>query len=294
MEFRPLLGDRRFRLGEGPHFDTSTQTLYWVDIYAGEAWSLNTVTGKTKSWQVGQLVSVVVPRVGGGLIAALKNQLAFLDPDSGDLKDFAQPEAQMLGNRSNESRVDPSGRFWLGTMQLDIGPNQENIPVTQNTGSLYRVETDGRWSKVETGIGISNTLVWDEERKRLYYGDSIAETIWAYDWDKDTGEIGNRRVFAKTEGRGVPDGSALDVEGFLWNARWGASCILRYSPDGRIERVIDLPVKQPTSCVFGGKNMTTLYVTSAAGGARTGRNIEGALLATQAPVPGQPCTRFAG
>src|ERR1700740_3143637 len=120
MNFRPVLEDRRFRLGEGPHFDAPTQTLYWVDIYAGEVWALDTESGKTMSWQVGEAVSVAVPRAGGGLMVALKNKTAFLEPVSGSLTDFTAPEAHLPGNRSNESRVDPEGRFWLGTMQLDV------------------------------------------------------------------------------------------------------------------------------------------------------------------------------
>jgi sugar lactone lactonase YvrE len=148
---------------------------------------------------------------------------------------------------------------------------------------------------MEKGVGTSNTLAWDEERRRLYFADSLASVIWVYDWDKEKGAIANRRLFADTENHGDPDGSALDAQGFLWNARWGASCIIRYAPDGAIERIIDVPVKQPTSCVFGGDDLKTLYVTSARSGLGANANEwDGALLSAPVEVAGRLCTAFAG
>lgn len=295
MNFTSVLGARRFKLGEGPHYDAAARTLYWVDIIAGEAWSLEVETGATRSWSFGQPVSAVVPRAKGGLLVARAHGLVLLDPATGRQTEFAAPEGNLAGNRSNEARVDPQGRFWLGTMQNNIGPDDEDLPVTRSAGALYRILPDGTFAQMAAGIGISNTLCWDEARGRLYFGDSLAGTISVYDWDGESGDLSNRRLFAPPHERGVPDGSALDAEGHLWNARWGGSCLIRYAPDGRIDRIIDMPVRQPTSCVFAGDDLKTLYVTSARAGLGADASaLDGALLSAPVDVGGQPCTAFAG
>lgn len=169
------------------------------------------------------------------------------------------------------------------------------MPITRSQGALYRVMQDGAVTRMEKDVGISNTLCWDEARNRLYFADSLAGTISLYDWDKAEGTISNRRLFAGPHERGVPDGSALDAEGHLWNARWGGSCLIRYAPDGRIDRIIDVPVQQPTSCVFAGDDLKALYVTSARAGLGPEANeVDGALLRASSDVAGQACTAFAG
>lgn len=295
MKFEAVLPDHRFKLGEGPFYDHAARKLYWADIIAREAWSLDIASGKTQTWQFDRPVTAVVPRKSGGLLVTKSNGLVFFDPLTGKEEEFAAPEGDTLSNRSNEARVDPQGRFWLGTMQNNIGPDEEDLPITQSTGALYRILPDGQVTQMVKDVGISNTLCWDEARARLYFADSLASVIWVYDWDKNAGAISNRRLFADTKGRGDPDGSALDSQGFLWNARWGGACIIRYAPDGRIDRIIDVPVKQPTSCVFAGDDLKTLYVTSARDGLGGSANEwDGALLRTSVDVAGLPCTPFAG
>lgn len=295
MHFESALADHRSTLGEGPHYDAVNRTLYWVDIVAGKAWSLSLATGTMRTWSFSQPVSAVVPRKAGGLLVALASGLAFLDPETGRHTPFVAPEGAASGNRSNEARVDPQGRFWLGTMQNNIGPAGEDLPITRSQGALYRVMPVGAVTRMEKDIGISNTLCWDEARGRLYFADTRAVVIYVYDWDGAMGEIANRRVFAGPHERGFPDGSALDADGYLWNARWGGSCIIRYAPDGRIDRIIDVPVQQPTSCVFAGDDLKTLYVTSARAGLGDAANeFDGALLSASVDVAGQACTSFAG
>lgn len=297
MTFEPVFADRRFILGEGPHYDAGTGALYWVDIVAGEAWRMDAASRQAECWAFGGPVSAVVPRANGGLLVVLANSLVFFDPATGTRTPFAAPEAERPGNRSNEARVDPSGRFWLGTMQNNIGPNREDLPITQSTGALYRIEADGSFEKLVGGVGVSNTLCWDELRNRLYFADSRAGVINVFDWDKASGRIENPRIFAGKNKHGVPDGSALDADGYLWNCRWGGGRIIRYDPDGGIDRMIETPVTNPTSCVFGGPDLRTLYVTSAYQGLsaeqRAANPMEGALLVADADIAGQPCTRLA-
>lgn len=297
MQFDVVLNDRRFNLGEGPHFDRETGNLYWVDIVAGQAWRMHTASGAIQHWLCGCPISAVVPRARGGLMFALKSRLEFFDPTTGARSRWTAPEGDLPENRSNEARVDPTGRFWLGTMQDNIGPNGEDMPITERSGALYRIDPDGRFDKVVAPVGISNTLAWDEARGRLYFGDSMAGSITVFDWDRSSGRLANPRLFARPNERGVPDGSAIDAEGCLWNARWGGSCIIRYRPDGSIDRVVPVPVTNPTSCVFGGPDLRTLYVTSAYNGLtpnqRERNPLEGALLSARSDVVGQPCARLA-
>ena len=221
----------------------------------------------------------------------------FFDPATGERTPYTAPERHLPGNRANEARVDPTGRFWLGTMQNNIGPNREDLPITKASGALYRIESDGRYEKVVDTVGVSNTLCWDEARARLYFADTMRGTIRVFDWDKASGRIANPRVFAGPHKRGLPDGSALDADGYLWNARWAGGCLIRYAPDGSVDRIIDVPVTNPTSCVFAGADLRTLYVTSAYQGmspeARAANPLEGALLVAEAEVAGQPCTPLA-
>ena len=296
MHFEPVFAQQRFTLGEGPHFDRETGHLYWVDIIPGEAWRLDTASGALRHWAFDTMISAVVPRASGGLMVALQHELVFFDPTTGTRAPLAAPEQHLAANRSNEARVDPSGRFWLGTMQNTTGQNGEDLPHEASVGALYRIEPDGSFEKVVSGIGIANTLAWDEARGRLYFGDSVSETIRVWDWDKGSGAISKPRLFAAPNPHGVPDGSAMDADGYLWNCRWGGSCIIRYAPDGQIDRMVPVPVTNPTSCVFGGSDLRTLYVTSARSGLtaeQLAKNpLEGALLCAPADVVGQACTRL--
>ncbi|MEZ5925739.1 MAG: SMP-30/gluconolactonase/LRE family protein [Hyphomicrobiaceae bacterium] len=292
MELGPLLETHRDVLGEAPFWDAETETLYWVDINPGIVRALHPATGRLRHWQFAEPVGAAVPRVGGGMIVAMVSGLYTFDLETKALAKAVVLEPPGLGNRPNEARVDPQGRLWVGTMQNDVGPDREEIPVTRSSGVLYRIDADMTVTRHETGVGVSNTLCWDEARGRLYFGDSLAEVIWVYDWDAAAGQIANRRVFAATKGHGVLDGSALDAEGYLWNARWGGACLIRYAPDGSIDRIQPTPARQLTSCVFGGADRRTLYVTTAGIGS-TGA-LDGALLVAEAPVAGEICTRFAG
>ena len=289
MKFTPAL-PHRFALGEGPHWDSATSTLTVVDIVAGEAWEMK--DGVARHWSFGEPVAAIIPRAQGGYLIARKAGLSFLDPETGKVQRWIDVDPDP-GNRSNETRTDPTGRLWLGTMQNNIGPAREDLPITRSSGSLFRI--GAKPEPVMSGIGVSNTLCWDPERGRMYFADTMKNTIWAFDWDAATGAIANQRIHFGPHGRGFADGSAIDEEGCLWNARWAGGCIIRIAPDGTVDRIIETPTTNTTSCVFGGKDLRTLYVTSARQGLAAGHGeIEGALLMAQAPVAGQACTRFNG
>ena len=163
------------------------------------------------------MISAVVPRIEGRLMVALQHGLVFFDPATGKRTPYAAPEHHLLANRSNEARVDAMGRLWLGTMPNTTGPNGEDLPCTASVGGLHRIDADGRHIQMVSGVGIANTLCWDEVRRRMYFRDSVAGTIRVWDWDKFSGALANPRIIAARTHHGVPDGSALEAAGYVWN-----------------------------------------------------------------------------
>jgi sugar lactone lactonase YvrE len=184
-------------------------------------------------------------------------------------------------------------------MQSNLNPDGSSKAITQHLGALYRVDPDGtatRWSENE--FGISNTMAWTADGSTFYFGDTLEQTLYAFDFDTEAGAVSNRRLFAVTKEHGLPDGSCIDEEGYIWNARFAGGCLLRYAPNGGIDRVMDLPVSNPTSCTFGGPDRRTLFVTSARLHLSDTRlrtePREGALLALDVGVGGPPDHYFAG
>ena len=277
-------------LGEGPVWDAGEGALYWVDIQAGLLQRWMPGTDQVERWTMPERVGALALRADRGLVLALASGFALFDPATDDLERRAAPEAHLPGNRFNDGKCDARGRFWAGTM---------DDAALHLTGSLYRLDPDGRCSTMETGIGITNSLAWSPDNATFYFADTLRDTIFACDFDLESGALANRHVFATTDAQpGSPDGSTVDEEGFLWNAQWGGWRLVRYAPDGRIDRVVDLPVAQPTSCMFGGPDLRTLYVTSAHIGLppaeRERQPWAGHVLALDVGVRGLPAARFGG
>jgi len=282
----------RATLGEAPFWDAPEQTLYWVDIAARQALRLQ--GDNVQIWQMPEHVSAFIPCASGDALVTLSSGVYRLDLDSPGL----DPRLTLLcvvdpqpGNRPNEARCDALGQLWLGTMQNNIGEQGQDLPVERRSGGLFRVQADGRVTPLLNGLGIPNTLLWSADATTLYFGDSLDATIYQYSVAAD-GFLSPPEVWRGPHPRGGPDGSAMDANGFVWNARWDGSCLLRLAPDGQVDRVIELPVSRPTSCVFGGADLRTLFITSAASPAN--HPLDGALLSIRVDVPGVVCTRFAG
>ena len=226
-----------------------------------------------------------------GCSSRLASGFAFFDPETGALHRIAEHGPGGPDLRYNNSKCDRRGRFWAGTMYE--GPEKRRI------AGLARLDPDLSLHAMEKGVGTSNSIAWSPDDRTFYYSDTSARVIWAYDFDLDAGTIGNRRVFSDMDGQpGGPDGSTVDAEGFLWNAQWGGWRLVRYASDGRIDRIVPMPVAQPTSCAFGGPDLATLYVTSARTGlsdADVARQPQaGGLFALDLGVRGLPEPRFAG
>ncbi len=277
-------------LGEGPTWSATTQKLYWVDILAPSIQVSDPATGHTRTIRMPELVGAIVPRRQGGFVTAMQGGFKTVDLTTGAVTLVAAPEADRPGNRFNDGKCDRRGRFWAGTLALDTSPS---------AGSLYRLDPDGRVSTMETGIHVSNGLGWSPDDRRFYFTDSGRRQIFVYDFDLESGRIENRRVFAELpEGAGTPDGLTVDAHGFLWSAQWDGWCVTRYDPDGKVERVINLPVPRPTSCIFGGPDLATLYVTSGRirlSAAQLAESpLSGSVFALETGTRGLPENAFAG
>lgn len=282
--------DSKNKLGEVPVWDVVEQALYWVDIEGALLCRLHPASGAIQTWRMPERLCALALREKAGTVIALASGFAFFDPASGAIERLAAPEAHLPSNRMNDGKCDRRGRFWAGTM---------DDRLTSPTASLYRLDPDLSCHRMEGGIGISNSLSWSPDNTTFYFADSLRKTIFAYDFDIDAGSIRNRRVFADcNDQEGTPDGSTIDAEGFLWNAHWDGWKLVRYAPDGRVDRIVPLPVQKPTSCMFGGPDLSTLYVTSAiwdlGAEALKGQPHAGGVFALDVGVRGLPEPRFAG
>ncbi|XP_071085153.1 regucalcin-like isoform X1 [Haliotis cracherodii] len=254
-------------LGEGPHWDDTIQSLYYVDMFVGDVHRYNAVTGEDSRLDLGDSVaSVIIPRQKGGFVVSQKTDLGLLDSwESGKVTSIAKVEAD--ANMFNDGKVDASGRLWIGSCVCGKGiPDSKKWPKHQ--GSLYSLDSDGSVKKHISNITISNGMDWTDDNSVMYYIDSIPRQVWAFDFDITAGAISNKRTvadFSSTEipDLGYPDGMTVDTEGKLWVACFDAGKVVRLDPEtGKVIRTVKFPCEKITSCCFGGDDFTDLYVTS--------------------------------
>ncbi|HEY2900848.1 MAG TPA: SMP-30/gluconolactonase/LRE family protein [Polyangia bacterium] len=240
-------------LGEGPVWSEHDQCLYYVDIIACRLQAYWPQTKAYRFWQFDQFTGSLAACRSGGLILTLHDRIVRFDPQSGQLGDeIAVLERDRPANRLNDGKTDRWGRFWVGSMQHDEKANR---------GRLWCVSADGQARAVRDGIGVSNSIAFDDQRGRMYFADSLSRLIEYATWD-DKKIPTDWRSFAHTV-TGAPDGSCIDAAGYLWNAEWSGHRVVRYAPDGQIDRVIEMPMSRPSCCTFGGADYKTLFVTSA-------------------------------
>jgi sugar lactone lactonase YvrE len=286
-----LVVDKRALVGEGSLWDPDRQVLYWVDILSHELYVYDPSSGQNRTIPTCQAVGTVVPRKGGGVALALHNGFAVLDLDTEKITPIADPERQMPANRFNDGKCDPAGRFWAGTMDF-FG--------AADCGALYCLDVDRSVSKKVEPVTISNGIVWSADHRTMYYIDTALDTVRAYDYDIDTGNISNVRVAVEHQnGEGHFDGMSIDEEGMLWIAVFGGWGLQRYNPDnGERLRHIRLPFGQTTSCAFGGEHLDELYVTSAVYGlddeAFQDQPLAGSLIKIDPGVKGVPAFSYGG
>jgi L-arabinonolactonase len=242
------------KLGEGPIWHPVEQVLFWLDILNGRLYRYDPRKDQHDVVDLGVVTGSMGARQDGGFVMATEKGFAFWDVKTNRLAVVGDPDPDEGDSRFNDGKTDRQGRFWAGKMSK------------QPANSLFRLDPDCSIHRMESGIIISNGLGWSPDNQTFYFTDSDAKTIYAYHFDPESGSISERRVFARIgpeKSEGFPDGLAIDEEGCIWSARWGGWKIVRYTPDGQIEREVSMPVEFPTSCAFGGENLDEIYITSA-------------------------------
>jgi len=284
-------------LGEGVTWSESTNTLFWLDIPMPSRLHMCSFNNHQYiTYDMPEMITAMAERSDNNLLIASHYGLNNFNLIENKFEQILKLETDKPQNRCNDGAADFLGNFWIGTMQNNIAPDGSAIDITQNSGSLYCIDKDFKIKNHESNIGISNTFAWSPDNNKFYFCDTLTGLINSYDYDFINKKILNKKQFAKFD-RGYPDGSTVDSEGFLWNCRWGGSCVVRFDPNGNVDRVIDLPVPNVTSCTFGGNDLKTLFITTA----RYGMSNEelqkaphsGNLFAIQTDIQGKPDFKFA-
>ncbi len=249
----------RNTLGEGVQWDVRTQSLWWTDIAERTLYRHRFATGAPERFTMPERVGSFAPiENSDALIVAFESGIAIADLAGKVLRWLGKPDAGVGGLRFNDGHVDRQGRFWAGTME-------EAEPRT-GLANLYCVDREGVIQRRENGIAISNGLCWSPDGRKMYFADSPLRTIYVYDFDRRDGTLSGQRVFATTPEGAYPDGATVDADGYVWSAHWGAGVVVRYTPDGKIDRTVKIPASQPTCVAFGGTDLDLMFVTSARDG----------------------------
>ncbi|MFF3708841.1 SMP-30/gluconolactonase/LRE family protein [Streptomyces phaeochromogenes] len=287
-------------LGEGPTWDADAQRLIWIDILGSRVHTYDPVSGRRTVMVTEQHVGAAKPRVGGGLVVNLRDGVGLYGPggeSSGAPGDSGGPDGSggpggfrwlwrevVPGRRANDAAVAPDGALWAGTMRYDEAPGG---------GTLSRVAPDGTVETVLDDVAVSNGTGWSPDGRLMYYIDSPTRRIDVFDFDGQ--RVGGRRELAVIEeGDGFPDGLTVDADGCVWVALWDGGAVRRYTPDGKLDRVVELPVPRPTACAFGGADLTDLYITTARTGLEAPHPLAGSVLVVPGAGKGLPQPAFAG
>ena len=286
--------ENRHELGECVLWCERTGRLLWTDIPAATLWSYSPSTGAGTSWPMPErLCSFALTDSDDRLLLGLASGLAFFSFSSGQVTRIVDVEAGIPATRLNDGRCDRQGRFVFGMFNQEEGPKRA-------LGGFYRLDTELRLERLPLpNAAIANSICFSPDGRRMYYADSATRAIHCCDYDPDSGAIGASQVFVAADAApGEPDGSCIDAEGCLWTTRWGAGQVMRFTPDGRLDRVLALAAPQPSCPAFGGPALSTLYVSSAwlgmAASDRDAAPLSGAMFSQALDVRGLPESRFLG
>ncbi len=279
-------------VGESPLWNARQNAWYWVDIPARRIWSLD-AAGRVRSWATHEMAACIATTAGGGIVAGMETgvfDLVLGEGEQASARRLGAPAELKTGMRFNDGRCDRQGRFWSGIMVLDMAEAKAD-------GHLYRFSSaEGMSAPVVSDLIVQNGLGFSPDGRTMYLSDShpLRQLIWAFDYDIDSGTPSNRRVFVDMNAHpGRPDGAAVDVDGCYWICGNDAGKLLRFTPEGKLDRVIDVPMLKPSMCSFGGPDMDTLLVTSIAAGKAEGDEWAGATVLVRPGVKGMPETPFA-
>jgi len=288
--------DTKDIVGESIIWSGDEQALYWVDIGGKRIHRLEVEGGRHDTWPAPDFPTSIGMRRDGGFIVGLAHEVCLWTPGEA-FETFAVPEPDRPGNRLNEGKVAPDGSFWVSTMQNNLNADGSPKDMDSHIGAVYRIDPSGAVAQLTPNeYGITNTMAWTSNN-RFLFADTLANEIYAFDYDPSSKAIANRRTIVSGFKRGLPDGSCLDSEDALWNCRVvGGAAVARFSETGQPLGLVDLPVSWPTSCTFGGPDLTTLYVTSArftmTPDHLAAHPQEGSLVAVETAIRGLPEPKF--
>jgi L-arabinonolactonase len=277
-------------LGEGPLWDVEEQRLYWIDSYGPAIHSMDAKGGDRRRWSLPEPIGSMALRKRGGAIVSLRSGFHTFDFSTGETRRLNETQPGERRPRLNDGKVDRQGRFLAGSMDFE-----ERDPV----GKLFRLDPDLSLHLLDEGIICSNGPCWSPDGRTFYFADTGRRAIYAYDYDTATGNLLSRRLFASFEKlRGLPDGATVDAEGYVWSVEVYSGRLIRFDPEGVVDRIVGLPVQSTTSLTFGGADLDVAYVTSMArpmAGQRHKEREAGCLFAIHGlGVRGLPEPRFAG
>jgi sugar lactone lactonase YvrE len=253
-----LLTDQKATLGEGALWDHQKQLLYWIDIENGVLYTHKPSTNESKTYNMGSRIGTVVPVQSGGVLVALEKGIYKMGLQDTSMQLIAHPERNKTGNRYNDGKCGPAGRFWVGSM---------STKGKKKHGALYCLDRGKIHKKIDS-VSISNGIVWSKDKTKMYYIDTPTREVREYNYDDKTGAITYNRVAVRIpDGKGYPDGMAIDSKDNLWIALWAGECVTCWNPEnGTLLKEIKVPALNVTSCAFGGKNLDKLFITTARAG----------------------------
>jgi sugar lactone lactonase YvrE len=286
-----LILDCRNELGEMPVWCARSATLFWIDVtHPGRLFHWRTRDDAVDFEQFEDLITGVVRHTNGNLLVAGTSKIFEFAPATLRSKTLFSLPADQDGHRFNDGGCDGAGRLWIGSMQNNLAPDIRAGEELAPTGRIYCVSEAAPARSFEAALICPNALCWTSDNQTFYVADSGTGWIYSFDFDLDHGTIDRRREFCRLEGLGIPDGAAVDAQGYIWNARWGAGAVARISPTGQLDRIVTVAASNPTACCFGGSNLETLYVTTARYGLSrsqlAGQPFAGGVFAIDTGVPG--------
>lgn len=271
--------DTKCRLGEGPLWHPLENNIYWLDILEGIIYRYDPQTSLLDEIYDGDITGGFTFQEDGSLLLFMEKGCIKLYKD-GKLTTLIDEIPELKDTRFNDVIADPAGRVFCGTM-----------PDSNGEAYLYRLDTDGSIKQILDGVGLSNGMAFTLDKKQMYYTDSGKNEIYLFDYNIADGSLSNKRLFLKVEEEEgiVADGLTMDSEGYVWSARWNGGCVKRFTPEGKLNLTIDFPARKITSLTFGGKYLSEIYITSAAGDQRPEEGDKaGALFTVNVGIKGLP------
>ena len=284
-----LFRDIKNSLGEGITWSSINQSLIWVDIKPKSVlFRFNLDNEKLESFNLPEFVTATSIIAKNKIALVSNNGVYKFDFQSKKYEKIIDVEDNISANRSNDGASDAMGRLWFGTMQNNFNQDGSARSLNAKSGSLYCL-SDNKLNIIETNLGIPNTFVWSPDNTKFYFADTTEGSLVEYNFNLDKGTLSDKKKFFDFD-RGSPDGSTIDSEGFIWNCRWGGSCVVRIDPNGNIDQIYELPVENVTNCVFGGRDLKTLYITTAFNEGK--HKYDGSLFALNLNTPGLEDNKF--